>query len=140
MSGSEADQGRTRSRQAIFLQGASISREMPYHPIGQKVSSTTPEQMFAKLEARNSQIRNKAGEAPKEQSLMALDREIVLATRLRQHTSQDIFDGLTTIEQRRERVRTAILSNALSSVHAGKRQGASINFAQLFELTYQEPL
>ena len=40
-----------------------MTREIPYHPMGQKTCTTTPEQMFAKLEARNADIRERAGQS-----------------------------------------------------------------------------
>jgi len=42
-----------------------VSREIPYQPLGQKVCSTTPEQMFAKLNAR---LPKKAGQSPQAKS------------------------------------------------------------------------
>jgi hypothetical protein len=116
-----------------------MSRDVRYQPMGQRVSSTTPEQMFEKLEARNADIRKKAGQSP-QAKLIEMDREMLLATRLKQHGIRDMFDGITTTEQRRASMRQAILENALSEVYAGKRGGQPIQFRQLFELTYQEPL
>jgi hypothetical protein len=40
-----------------------MTREIPYSPMGQKVSTTTPEQMFQKLEARNADIRERSGQS-----------------------------------------------------------------------------
>lgn len=108
--------------------------------MGQKTSTTTPEQMFAKLEARNVEIRKKAGQSAQPKAFAQMDREMLLATRLKQHGIRDMFDGLTTTEQRRDNMRKAILENALSEVFAGKRGGQPIQFAGLFELTYGEPL
>src|SRR3569832_1851425 len=116
-----------------------MSRDIPYHPMGQKTSTTTPEQMFAKLEARNVEIRKKAGQSAQPKAFAQMDREMLLATRLKQHGIRDMFDGLTTTEQRRDNMRKAILENALSEVFAGKRGEQPIQFAGLFELTYWEP-
>lgn len=53
----------------------------------------------------------------------------------------DLFAGVTTAEERRERVRAAILDGRMAEAIAGKRRDASCeSWSQLFHRVYGEPL
>jgi len=65
--------------------------------------------------------------------------EIWMAGKLKQHGAS-IFDGLSTIEQRRERVRQLILANQLAGEKCGTREGKPVTFREAFEALYSEPL
>jgi len=69
-----------------------------------------------------------------------LEQELWLARRLREHGAR-ITDGVTTREERRERMRAAILENGLASVVLGRgKSGKPMTYAQAFEALYSEPL
>lgn len=65
--------------------------------------------------------------------------EIWFATQLRRH-GITIFDGLTTLEQRKERARAGIIEKGIASTAIGKREGKRETFATVFERLYGEPL
>lgn len=72
--------------------------------------------------------------------LQKLDREIWLATRLRQHGVK-VFDGVTDPEVRRERFRESILEAGISEVVVGRgKDGKPENYGTLFERLYGQPL
>ncbi len=68
-----------------------------------------------------------------------LRHEIWLAQRLERH-GVAVLAGITTSNDRRERIRTAILEHCLSAVIAGSRARKPETYAQLFERLYGEPL
>lgn len=70
---------------------------------------------------------------------MNLAAEILFASRLRRHGIA-IFDGLSTIEQRRDRARKGIIEFALAKERAGSNNGKPVTYAQAFEALYGEPL
>lgn len=54
---------------------------------------------------------------------------------------EDLFGGDTNLNQRRERVRIEIIRRGLGDVVAGKSAaGQQITWAQMFALTYEEPI
>lgn len=61
-----------------------------------------------------------------------------LARRLQMPRSWD--SGVTTAEQRRERIRAAILERNIQDTRAGWRQGNPETWAQLFRRVYRTPL
>lgn len=64
--------------------------------------------------------------------------ETWIARRLRR---PDLFAGVTTPDERRERVRAAILDGRMSEGIAGRRQGHECEtWRQLFERIYSQPL
>lgn len=80
--------------------------------------------------------------------LERMDREVWLSGRLKAKAQQhaelavhEIFQGDTTFEVRRERVRQAILQSGISEEVAGRgKDGKQRTFAQAFEMVYGEPL
>ncbi len=72
-------------------------------------------------------------------TLVNLPAELWLANRLKQH-GPDVFQGLTTREDRMQRIRSAITSNQLSSVVVGKKDGKPETYAECFQRLYGEPL
>jgi hypothetical protein len=50
------------------------------------------------------------------------------------------FEGVTTTEQRKERVREAILQNGLAGKQCGKKDGQPQSFAAVFAWVYAEAL
>ena len=79
---------------------------------------------------------------PKAESSLA-PGEVPIATEqwLAEHLGfPALFDGVTTIEERRERVRNEILERGLGSVVAGKRGTQAITWAQTFQRAYDVPL
>lgn len=65
--------------------------------------------------------------------------EIWFATQLRRH-GITIFDGLTTLEQRRERARAGIIEKGIGDAVIGKRSGIKLTFGAVFAELYHEPL
>lgn len=64
--------------------------------------------------------------------------EAWIARRLRRF---DLFAGVTTADERRERVRAAILEGRMADAIAGKRSGAECEtWSALFLRVYQQPL
>lgn len=64
--------------------------------------------------------------------------ETWIARRLRR---PDLFAGVTTADDRRERVRAAILEGRMSEGIAGRRQGHECEtWRQLFQRIYSQPL
>lgn len=54
---------------------------------------------------------------------------------------KDLFCGLTTAEERRERLRAEILERDMAEAVAGRRKGQTCeSWAELFERIYGEPL
>lgn len=51
-----------------------------------------------------------------------------------------VFDGLTTVAQRQDRVRYAIIANDLAAERCGRRADAIITFAQMFSQIYGREL
>lgn len=68
-----------------------------------------------------------------------LRHELWLGARLERH-GVSVFAGDTTVEQRRDRVRAAILEHGLETVIAGSRDRKPETYAQVFERLYGEPL
>jgi hypothetical protein len=50
------------------------------------------------------------------------------------------FEGVTTIEQRKERVREAIIRNGLAGGQCGKKDGQPQSFGTVFAWVYGEAL
>lgn len=71
-------------------------------------------------------------------TLADLIAEQWLASRLRMPKSWDA--GVTTAEQRRERIRAAILEKNLQDERAGWRNGYPETWAQLFQRVFRQPL
>lgn len=74
---------------------------------------------------------------------MSLDQEMWLQQRIERAAQLPhgfAFDGTTTPEVRRERMRFAILSHELDSKHCGRRQGQSMSFADMYQQIYGAPL
>lgn len=67
------------------------------------------------------------------------DAEVWLIGRLRDHIAQ-IFNGITDLDVRRERVRRCILNAELSDIVLGKHAGNLDTYATAFERLYGEPL
>lgn len=67
-----------------------------------------------------------------------IDVEVWISRRL---LRSDLFAGVTTPEERRERVRRAIVDGELEEAIAGKRKDASCEtWSQLFERVYGQPV
>lgn len=74
------------------------------------------------------------------QQFREFDGELFFARRLKDHGAR-IFEGITDPEERRERIRFAIIENALDAVIIGKSAaGKTETYAQAFERLYREPL
>lgn len=71
--------------------------------------------------------------------LVTLDREMLIAHRLRQH-GINVFDGTTTPEIRRERARKAIVDAGLSAVIMGRKGGKPVTYGEYFQMTFGEAL
>ncbi len=69
-----------------------------------------------------------------------LDADLLLADILRRVCGARIFDGPTTPEERRERIRAAILENGLSSSPCIVTKTRRETFAQTFKRRYRIPL
>jgi hypothetical protein len=68
------------------------------------------------------------------------DGELFFVRRLKDH-GRHVFDGITDPEERRERIRFAIIEGALESAIIGKSPaGKTETYAQAFERFYGEPL
>lgn len=68
-----------------------------------------------------------------------LDKEWWLAKRLREHGAR-IFDGVTTPEVRKQRVREAIALVGSSVVVGRGKDRKPVTYQQAFEKLYDEPL
>lgn len=75
----------------------------------------------------------------KQQSL-TLSNEQWLLRRLMDHGVPRLDAGVTTAEERRERVRQAIIEHNLVAVIAGHRDGKPILYPQAFQALYGESL
>jgi hypothetical protein len=71
-------------------------------------------------------------------TLADLIAEQWIASRLQMPRSWD--SGVTTAEQRRERIRAAILERNLQDERAGWRNGNPETWAQLFRRVFRQPL
>jgi len=63
--------------------------------------------------------------------------EVWMARRLRR---RDLFAGVTTAIERRERVAAAIQSQGFELVAAGRREGSRVTWAELFTEVYGQHL
>jgi len=72
----------------------------------------------------------------------SIESEIWLHARAREHgaTGPDPFSGVTDTAGRCRAMRALLLSNGLSSIVCGSRQGKCETYAQTFERLYGEPL
>jgi predicted kinase len=69
-----------------------------------------------------------------------LEAETWLASRIRHHGGAVVLDGAPDAEQRRERIREAILANGLSSVLVGRKNGRAETYSACFARLYQQKL
>jgi hypothetical protein len=67
------------------------------------------------------------------------DTELFFVKRLKDH-GRHIHDGITDPEERRERIRFAIIEGGLESTIIGKHAGKSETYGHAFERYYGEPL
>jgi hypothetical protein len=75
----------------------------------------------------------------KEPTMESLNDEAWLAKMLGKPV--EVFDGLTTPEIRRDRVRAAIISSGCQDKTAARtRSGRPLTFAKVFKRIYHEPL
>lgn len=72
-------------------------------------------------------------------SVRQLQAELWLAKRLGS-LGAEIHEGVTTAEERRERMRQLILRERLENRDAGRKRGRVETFADLFARLYGEPL
>jgi hypothetical protein len=73
--------------------------------------------------------------------LLTLQGEQYLIRRLREHTKYTLDGGVTTTEERRERIREAIIEHGLSCVIIGRgKDGKPETWTSAFERLYREPL
>lgn len=70
-----------------------------------------------------------------------LDAELFIARRLKE-LGKGVFDGITDPDERRERIRFAIINGAIDVSVIGRHpdSGRTETFAQAFERFYGEPL
>ena len=80
--------------------------------------------------------------APEQHGLLdQLDGELWLARRLGKHGVLVVFDGDTTTEQRKARMREAILERGLETVICGRGvDGKPNTYGQAFRRLYREDL
>ena len=69
-----------------------------------------------------------------------LSDEAWLARRMRDHGGGDVFQGLTDIPTRRERMREAIKNGGLAAVTVGASERKPVTWSAAFERLYGEPL
>lgn len=69
----------------------------------------------------------------------ALDGEMYIAKRLREH-GVGVFEGLTTAEQRKQRVREAINAAGPAVIIGRGKDRRTMTYAEAFEALYGEPL
>lgn len=69
-----------------------------------------------------------------------LSREMWLVTQLKKRAASQVFDGATSQDDRKARVREVISQFNLSSIPCGQRQGKRTTFSEVFELIFGEPL
>lgn len=68
-------------------------------------------------------------------------KESRFAERVEQHSDADVFAGLTTVEQRRDRIRESIAKHDLAAQVCGQdEKHQPLTYAQVFERLYGEPL
>jgi len=65
--------------------------------------------------------------------------EQFLARRLREH-GISITDGVTTVEQRRDRARKAIVDADLADVIIGRKDGKPLSYGEYFQRCFGEAL
>lgn len=107
-----------------------MSREIPYAPMHVKkhVSFSRMKEILAK-------------HAPKSPQMQNLSDELWFASKIKSSGGRwDAFEGDTTKEQRREKVRAALKVNGLENKKCGKRQGQEVSFGQVFEVIYGMPV
>lgn len=72
--------------------------------------------------------------------------QVWFVARLREHgveiqrSANQAIDGVTTMTERRERLRTAILAHGIAGVIVGSNNGKCESYAQAFERLFGEPL
>jgi hypothetical protein len=69
-----------------------------------------------------------------------LSSEGWLAMRMRDHGGGDVFQGVTDIPTRKERMRQAIKGQKLESVIIGASQRRPVTWSAAFERLYGEPV
>lgn len=69
-----------------------------------------------------------------------LSREMWLVTQLKKKAASQVFDGATTQDDRKARVREVISKFNLSAIPCGQRNGKRATFSEVFELIFGEPL
>jgi hypothetical protein len=72
--------------------------------------------------------------------MTTLNDEAWLARRMRDHGGGDVFQGLTDIPTRRERMREAIRAGGLAAVVVGASERKPVTWSAAFERLYGEAL
>lgn len=107
-----------------------MSREIPYEPmhVRKYVSFARMQEILAKHAPKGAFVNN-------------LSDELWLASKIRAAGGQwEVFGGLTTRDERREKIRSALKAHGLSNKKCGKRSGQEVSFGQIFEVIYGQPL
>lgn len=71
---------------------------------------------------------------------MNLHDEAWFAQRMLDHRGPDVFDGVTDVDTRKQRMREAINSCGLACVVIGAKEGKPVSWRVAFESLYGEPL
>lgn len=71
-----------------------------------------------------------------------LDRDLWLARRLGRNgvLVEDLFNGVTDPDERKRRLRAAILERQVADIRCGRDRGSALTYRQAFERIYGEPL
>lgn len=68
------------------------------------------------------------------------DADVWFANRFGRRGFAEVFAGVTTPEERRDRIRALIVREGLGPVIAGSSQGRPVTYSEAFERAFKEPL
>ena len=106
-----------------------MSVEIPYEPIER------PRVSFERMQ----EILNKWSQLGREMWLVARVKRGAPKS-IKAKAVNEIFDGVTTQDLRKVRVRQCIVDFGIARCACGRREGKPVTFGQMFEFVFGEPL